>query len=134
MKSELQEQSEVVRWCRSEGLKACATAQSTYTDSWSAINRNRAAGVVRGFPDLVIAIPPSRRINGKGLCAFIEMKKENGGHIKPEQREWIEALSACEGVEAAICRGAEEAIRWLSSFLQKELPINQALLDKLNSI
>ncbi len=48
-----------------------------------------------GFPDLCLVRPP--------LVLFVELKSE-GGKLRPEQREWLELLSRCEGVEARLWR------------------------------
>lgn len=39
-----------------------------------------------GFPDTVLIRPPR--------LVFVELKSENG-HLSSEQRQWIEALTAC---------------------------------------
>ncbi|MBA2692327.1 MAG: VRR-NUC domain-containing protein [Rubrobacter sp.] len=51
-----------------------------------------------GFPDLVL-------VRGARLV-FAELKSE-GGKLRPEQREWLEALSRCEGVEARLWRPSD---------------------------
>lgn len=43
-----------------------------------------------GFPDLVLIKPPR--------IIFAELKRE-GGHPTPAQRDWLEMLKACPGVE-----------------------------------
>lgn len=50
-----------------------------------------------GFPDLVLVRPPE--------ILFWEVKSESG-RIRPEQKEWIAALTAC-GLEAAILRPSD---------------------------
>jgi hypothetical protein len=131
MLSELKEQSRVVNWCRERGIRVSATAQSTFTDSWKAINRNITSGVVKGVPDLIIVIPKEFRKNGENKTVFIEMKKENGGTVSKEQREWIKDLDDSTGVSASICYGHEEAIIFLSNFLEKIPPIDNTFIDNL---
>lgn len=48
-----------------------------------------------GFPDLCLIRPP--------VALFCELKSESG-RLRPEQREWLEALRACERVEAGVWR------------------------------
>ena len=48
-----------------------------------------------GWPDLVLCRPP--------VVLFVECKTDKG-RIRPEQREWLEALSRCDGVEARVWR------------------------------
>lgn len=129
--SELKEQSGFVQWCREMGFKICATAQSTYTTSWRAINQNVAAGVVRGFPDLAIIIPSKYRSNKKPILIFIEMKRQRGGVISKEQHEWIVELNNCAGVHASVCRGKKEAINYVMGFLEEEPPIDNSFINSL---
>jgi len=58
----------------------------------------KAEGVKPGVPDIVIP----------KLFLYIEMKKQKGGAVSKEQREWIEYLQGC-GYTAEVCRGFEEA-------------------------
>ena len=61
----------------------------------------KAIGQSKGFPDYLV-------IANNQLIA-IEMKRQKGGHVEPEQAEWLEALEDC-GIKTYICRGASEAI------------------------
>lgn len=76
-------------------------------------------GTSRGFPDYVIALP------GVGI-AFIELKRVRGSTTAPEQKEWVEALNACPGAEARICKGFEEC----KAFIEELYPSKQ---DKRNN-
>lgn len=131
MFSELKEQSLVVGWCREMKIRVSATAQNTFTKSWKAINQNKMAGVVKGVPDLIIVIPPEYREDGEYKTVFIEMKKEKGGRVSKEQREWIHDLDNSKGVSASVCRGHKEAIEYLEKFLEKEPPIDTTFIDNL---
>jgi ribosomal protein L33 len=66
----------------------------TFTTSWSQKSKNKRLGVKKGFPDYCIVF------NGKVL--FIEMKREHGGVVSPEQKEWLEMLEKGD-CEAVIC-------------------------------
>jgi hypothetical protein len=46
-----------------------------------------------GFPDLVLCRPPR--------LVLAELKRV-GGKVSPQQREWLDALQACVGVECYI--------------------------------
>jgi hypothetical protein len=131
MLSELKEQSKVVNWCREKKIRVSATAQNTFTKSWKAINQNRMAGVVKGVPDLIIVIPPQYRFNGEHKTIFIEMKKEKGGAVSKEQKEWIHDLENSTGVSASVCRGHLQAIEYLETFLEKEPLIDTTFIDNL---
>lgn len=56
--------------------------------------RNRA-----GWPDLTLL----RVRGGQGRLLFLELKTERG-RVRPEQREWLDALSAVPGVVATVVR------------------------------
>lgn len=60
-----------------------------------------ALGVKRGWPDLVLPLPPPFR----GIA--IEMKSDEG-RVSDDQRGWMDYLAAC-GWTVAVCRSADEA-------------------------
>jgi hypothetical protein len=134
MTSELKEQARFVQWARSQGLKISAIAQSTYTESWKAINDNVMAGVVRGVPDLIIIIPSECRLDGKNKLVFIEMKKEKGGVVSKEQKEWIASLNLCSGVIAMVCRGCDNAIYMISPLIEKPWMTQDKMDNFINSL
>lgn len=121
--NELNEQAKVVQYCRDNGIMVMGTAQSTYTESWAAINRNIKAGVTKGFPDLCIIIPAKYRKDDKRCVVFLEMKKADGGVVSPQQQQWINALNECNGVSATVSYGAEQAIAFIESFIQIRPPL-----------
>ena len=82
---------------------------STYTPSWAAKNKNKALGVASGFPDYVIL--------GRGKLIFLEMKKEKGGIVSLDQKAWLFNLSVYRDVVTKVCRGFNEA----QKFLKEEL-------------
>ena len=131
MLSELKEQAKVVQWCREKGIRVSATAQSTFTNNWKAINQNVTAGVVKGVPDLIIVIPPKYRNNNKYKTIFIEMKREKGGVVSKYQKEWIHDLNNSTGVSASVCYGHNSAIEYLKNFIQKEPPLDTTFIDNL---
>ena len=68
-------------------------------------------GVKRGVPDMCL---PVARGGYHGL--YIELKRQKGGTVSDEQREWIAALNT-QGYKAIICHGAEEAIEQIRGYL-----------------
>ena len=66
-------------------------------------SKMKAEGVKKGVPDLCL---PVARCGYHGL--FIELKRQKGGTISPEQKAWIQALNG-QGYRAEVCKGAAEA-------------------------
>ena len=75
--------------------------------TWGARIRNKRMGMTRGFPDYAIL--------KKNELVFVEMKRQSGGKVSDEQQAWIDGLNRIGGVRAGVCRGAEEAIRFVKS-------------------
>lgn len=74
-------------------------------------------GVSKGFPDLFLPVPTSQY---HGL--FIEMKRQKGGRVSPEQKKWLEYLQGA-GYLAVVCKGFEEAKEAITDYLEKEKPL-----------
>lgn len=72
-----------------------------------------AEGVKKGVPDLML---PVARGPYHGL--FLEMKRQEGGRVRPEQKEWREKLLA-QGYQALVCRGLGEGMRAITDYLEK---------------
>jgi len=107
--SEYEEQCTFVAWLDMQGLRFSAIPNSTYTTSWNQKRKNHYSGVRPGVPDMMVIAP-------KGL-AFVEMKKTKGGVVSPDQKEWIADLNKLNGVEARVCKGADEAMSFIQSLL-----------------
>lgn len=67
----------------------------------------KAEGVKPGVPDLYI---PAWRI-------WIEMKRQTGGRLSPDQRDWIEYLSGI-GDTVIVAKGARDASSQLLAVLR----------------
>lgn len=77
----------------------------------------KAEGVKPGVPDLCL---PVSRCGYHGL--YIEMKSKTGRPTK-DQKEWISDLTS-EGYLAVVCKGAEQAIDLLQSYVRGHIPNN----------
>lgn len=108
MDSEHAEQVALRQYCDLKQLPYFAVPSETYTTSWNQKRINRAKGVVKGIPDFWVVV--------KDKLLAIEMKKKKGGRVSPEQEYWIEKLLLV-GVRAKVCKGADEAIAYIESFL-----------------
>lgn len=109
--TEYEECVTLVTYLEMKGYLFSHLAQSTYSTSWNVKRKNHNLGVRKGVPDYMIVVPNA------GLV-FIEMKREKGGVISPEQQEWIAQLSSIPHVEAKICKGVTEAIMFLETLNQ----------------
>lgn len=97
---EYEEQKCVVKYLELKKIKFTAIPNSTFTNIGQRV-RNKQSGLRPGLPDLFMII------NSSGV--FIEMKKKNGGIVSKEQKEWISEINKCNGLNAYICNGFEEA-------------------------
>ncbi len=72
-------------------------------------------GLKAGVPDLCLAWPARK----DGCCwhaLYIEMKRERGGRVSPEQEDWMERLTAA-GNLCVVAKGADEAIKAIRDYL-----------------
>lgn len=72
----------------------------------------KAEGVKAGIPDLCL---PVARGGYHGL--YIELKRQRGGKVSPEQKEIIRQLTG-QGYMAEVCRGWEEAADLIADYLE----------------
>lgn len=101
--TEEQEQIKFINWLEANNYKFSALPLSTFTRSWGVKMKNKRLGVRAGVPDLMVIV--------KNNLIFIEMKREKRGVVSKFQKEWIQALNKCIGVQAFVCAGFEQAKR-----------------------
>ena len=80
--------------------------------------RFKAMGGKPGVPDLFL--PVARRMDAYGTAyhgLFVEMKRQKGGRVSREQREWMERLRQ-NGYAVLVCRGWEEATECIQKYLE----------------
>lgn len=113
---ESEEAKILVAYLRTRGLKFTHIGNETGHDPYSKRRaiRMKQQGVSRGFPDYLV-------IAGEHLYG-IELKRQRGGSVSPEQREWITALNEA-GVQTIVARGAQEAITFIESKIGRGLVI-----------
>ena len=104
--SEHFEQREVVRWFRQtyRGVRIFAIPNGGQR-SRAAAGRLKAEGVSAGVPDLFVP--------AWGL--WIEMKRQKGGVVSAEQKDWINYLQSVNYI-CIVCKGAEAAKAAISDF------------------
>lgn len=113
--TEQKEQEIVVHWLKVQHPRVlfCASAGGMHT--WKGTGKKmQRAGYIKGFPDLFIYEPVGQY---NGLA--IELKRQKGGVVSDEQKDWIDALIS-RGYSAYICHGAAEAITKISQYLDNQ--------------
>jgi len=101
MPTEHEEQMDFVRWFRRryDGVKIYAIPNGGERSKSEAM-RLKAEGVLRGVHDLHV---PAWRL-------WVEMKRERGGSISAEQKEWAQYVRGL-GDTAIFCYGSADAQR-----------------------
>lgn len=84
-----------------------------YRSNVALVVQSKRMGVRSGVPDLHL---PVARSGYHGL--WLELKRQLGGKVSPEQTWWLEALRK-QGHYAEVCRGAAEAITILTDYLTR---------------
>ena len=122
---EKDEQMALVQWLRLKNIPFVAHMTGVNLHgNFALMNTLKQTGCLqKGVPDLFIPVPRKREYC-KLKCAghekyglWIEMKKEKGGVLSSEQKEWLEARFA-DGYEIAVCHGADEAIKIIQNYLE----------------
>lgn len=104
--TEADEQKTLVHYLTLRNIPHFRVPNETYTTSWKQKMNNKLLGVSRGVPDIFIIVG--------GRLVAIEMKRIKGGVVSKEQQGWIDELNNA-GVEAVVCKGAEEAIAFVEN-------------------
>ena len=98
MKTEHEEQRELVQWIRQAcGVRVFAVPNGGLRGI-AAAGRLKAEGVSPGVPDLFVP----------AWLLWIEMKRETGGSVSPEQQSWHDYLRNL-GHHVIVGRGQEDA-------------------------
>lgn len=71
-------------------------------------------GVKAGVPDIFLPVS-----NGRYNGLYIELKRTKGGRVSAEQGRWITLLRE-NGYQAEVIKGAEEAIRLITHYLNEK--------------
>lgn len=116
---EKEEQIAFVEYCESNGISVVSTQNGFKMPkaafNYAAYSRTlKKMGLSKGFPDLIILEKNKSKTHE---VLFIEMKRQKGGKLKPEQEEWIQKLDDkdyCVGV----AKGCESAVRILQKYLE----------------
>lgn len=69
-------------------------------------------GFKKGVPDLAVFLP--------SRFAMIEMKRRKGGSATKEQKEWVALIDSMPYASSKICKGAEEAIKFIQNLLKED--------------
>ena len=122
MPTEYQEQCAVIRWARMLAAAGERRLELLHGDA-SGVRvtvglavKMKAAGAVRGWPDLFL--PVVKQDAGGVLYhgLFVELKRRRGGVVSPEQARVKGSLCAA-GYAVQVCRGSDEAIKAISDYL-----------------
>lgn len=112
MPSEHAEQSALIAWYDRTFADRLLFAIPNGGQRHAAIGlKMKLEGVRPGVPDCFLPVPTAQY---HGL--FIEMKRQKGGRVSPEQKDWLEHLNNA-GYKAVVCRGFLEAKAVIEGYL-----------------
>ena len=120
---ETDEQIAFVQWCHLNNIIVHHSGNELGGSTAAIKARGRKMkrmGTSKGFPDLLVFVPvygATGEADAYQMCA-VEMKRKIGGRLSQEQKEWLDILQA-SGVLTAVCKGAEEAIRFINNVVQE---------------
>jgi hypothetical protein len=108
--TEHEEQREFVKWFRQthKGVRIFAIPNGGVRSITTA-TRLKVEGVCAGVPDLFIP----------EWLMWVEMKRQKGGVVSPEQTDWIAYLRGV-GHIVLVCKGAEDAKNKITGFVNEE--------------
>lgn len=113
---EKEEQIAFVEYCKAKGIRVVSTQNGFKMpkvgfNHIAYSNSLKKMGLSKGFPDLIVFAK-----NSQSNILFIEMKRQKGGTLQEEQKEWIQWLDE-NGYTVAVAKGADSAIRILEKYL-----------------
>jgi Holliday junction resolvase len=105
--TESEEQARLVKTLRNAGLAVFAVPNGGKRGKLQAVQLKRE-GVSKGIPDLILP-----GVDPRWRCLAIEMKRQKGGRVEPEQEGWHKVLEAC-GWKVLVCYGFVDALSQLA--------------------
>jgi hypothetical protein len=104
--TEHEEQRDLVRWFRRKygPVRIFAIPNGGYR-SMTTAGKLKAEGVIAGIPDLFVP----------AWLLWVEMKRQKGGRVSPEQADWIEYLEGV-GYTCLVCPGSQNAQAQIDAF------------------
>ena len=116
MLKEKNEQELFVRYCDLKGI-VCVHIPNGFPlgnlrNKYAYINAIKRQGYKSGFPDLMVFAK-----NSKHSIFFLEFKREKGGRLSENQKDWIEWLNN-NGYYARCVKGCQEAINILEEYIR----------------
>ena len=116
---EKDEQIAFVDFCKANNIKVISTQNGfkmpKQAFNWAAYSKTlKRMGMSKGFPDLIVL---ARNKSQTHEVLFIEMKRQKGSTVQPEQKEWIKRLDE-SGYCVGVAKGCESAINILNNYLQ----------------
>ena len=113
--TEFQEQVALINWCNAHTdrrLKLIYAHVNGARMSIGAAVKLKQSGAKKGIPDLFLPVAC-----GGYYGLYVELKRVKGGVLSPEQKRWIALLNE-QGYLATVCKGVDEAIDVISSYLK----------------
>lgn len=105
--SEDEEQIAVVAELDARGIPYWHTNNEIWTSSWKQKARAKAMGTQSGIPDLFVCFP--------GQLVGIEMKRQKGGVVSPNQKYWAAIIEQCN-IPVWIAHGYDEAMEVIAKY------------------
>ena len=109
--TENQESCVLASWMRAKGLLFCHVQNQGWGRTPGQGALLKRMGMSAGVPDFLIFERAPNSPGARGVA--IELKRTIGGQVSEVQKNWIIGLRD-NGWAAEVCRGADEAIRYLS--------------------
>lgn len=122
--TEHQEQVALMQWARRHAyqypeLRLLHAIPNGEKRSHSVANRLKLEGVSPGVPDLFLPVPRIASYARLRHGLYIELKRQRGGSVSAEQKDWHVALRA-QGYEVVVAKGWEAAVVEIRSYLEGE--------------